>query len=162
MSLAKRRAKIPPRTLRTRRAAIVKLQQLMIFVPDLPAAKRFYCRVLGFGLGSETKNSLVFTGAGCELVVYKCAQPAVPRNYAAKAQSVLVFEVSNLEESLEHLRSHKVTILHSTPGKNGAGRYAAFVDPFGIVHEIFEPKGNLCFSRDSQNRAVNRTSRRPV
>lgn len=37
------------------------------------------------------------------------------------------------------LRQAGVRLLHGEPGENTAGRYAAFVDPFGIVHEIFEP-----------------------
>ena len=110
----------------------------MIFVPDIPAAKRFYGNVLGFGFGAETKDFVTFTGAGCRFVAYKCAKPAVFRNYAVEAQPVCVFEVPDLDSALEKLSRHKVKILHSTPGENEEGRYAAFVDPFGIVHELFE------------------------
>ena len=117
----------------------MRLNRIMIFVPDLAMAKRFYRDVLGFEIGAETSDAVTFTDAGCRLVAYKCARPAVPRDYAVEAQAVFVFEVKNLDEALEKLSRHDVNILHSTPGENEEGRYAAFVDPFGIVHEIFEP-----------------------
>lgn len=116
----------------------MRLNHLMIFVPDIQAAKRFYCEVLGFGIGAERSDAITFTGAGCRLVAYKCAKPAVPRDYTLEAQAVFVFEVPNLDKALEELSRHHVNILHSTPGENEEGRYAAFVDPFGIVHELFE------------------------
>lgn len=116
----------------------MRLNRIMIFVPDIPAAKRFYCDVLGFGIGTETSETVTFTGSGCRLVAYKCAKPAIPTDYGVAAQAVFVFEVPNLEQVLEKLSRHDVKILHSTPGENEEGRYAAFVDPFGIVHEIFE------------------------
>lgn len=116
----------------------MRLNRIMIFVPDLPAAKRFYSDVLGFGIGIETSDSVTFTGARCRFVAYKCAKPAITRDYGAEAQAVFVFEVPDLNRALEKLSQHDVTILHSSPGQNEEGRYAAFVDPFGIVHEIFE------------------------
>jgi uncharacterized glyoxalase superfamily protein PhnB len=74
--------------------------------------------------------------------LFTSARPAEVADYSEQARSVLVFEVPDLEAALENLRSHKVTILHSTPGENESGRYAAFADPFGIVHEVFEPRSN--------------------
>lgn len=120
--------------------ANVKLKQIMIFVPDLPVAKRFYRDVLGFTVASENDNSLSFKGAGCEFTAYKCKKASAPGDYANEARAVFVFEVPDLGAALEKLRAQHVTILHSTPGENEQGRYAAFVDPFGIVHEIFERK----------------------
>jgi glyoxylase I family protein len=116
----------------------MRLNRIMIFVPDLTTAKRFYCDVLGFGISVETSDAVTFTSDGCRLVAFKCARPAAPRDYTVEAQAVFVFEVPNLGEALEKLAQRDVKILHSTPGENEEGRYAAFVDPFGIVHELFE------------------------
>jgi len=116
----------------------MRLNRILIFVPDIPAAKRFYRDVLEFEIGVETGDSVTFTSAGCRLVAYKCAKAAAPRDYSVEAQAVCVFEVPNLDQALQKLSRHHVNILHSTPGVNEEGRYAAFVDPFGIVHEIFE------------------------
>ena len=127
----------------------MKLNRILIFVPSIPNAKRFYSEVLGFEIAAESKTHLSFTGAGCEFVAYKCDKSAAPGDYANEARSVLVFEVTDLDAAIKNLQAHNVTILHSTPGENESGRYAAFVDPFGIVHEIFEPRrmGEPCQPR---------------
>jgi hypothetical protein len=38
------------------------------------------------------------------------------------------------------MRSKEVRFLHNEPAENDFSRYAAFVDPFGNVHEVYEPK----------------------
>jgi catechol 2,3-dioxygenase-like lactoylglutathione lyase family enzyme len=112
----------------------------MIFVPDISEARQFYTDVMGFEVAAESETHLSFAGAGCEFVAYKCDKPAGVGDYANEARSVLVFEVPNIESALQKLQTHNVTILHSKPSENQNGRYVAFEDPFGIVHEIFEPK----------------------
>lgn len=118
----------------------MKLNKIMIFVPDLAKARKFYSDVLGFEVEMENERSLSFRRAGCEFVAYKCRKPTTAGDYANEARAVFVFEVPDLKAAIENLRAHNVTVLHSTPGENESGRYAAFVDPFGIVHEIFETK----------------------
>lgn len=117
----------------------MKLQQIMIFVPDLREAKRFYCDVLGFGLAEETPTRLTFDHAGCPFVAYLCDTGSEVRNYSREARSVFVFEVDSLDQRLAELREQGVTVLHDVPSENDRGRYAAFVDPFGNVHEIWQP-----------------------
>jgi glyoxylase I family protein len=121
----------------------MKLNRIMIFVPDIPKARKFYTDVLGFEVASESETHLSFADAGCEFVAYKCQKSTAPGDYANEARSVFVFEVPDLDAALARLRAHNVTILHAKPGENESGRYAAFVDPFGIVHEIFEPRVKL-------------------
>jgi catechol 2,3-dioxygenase-like lactoylglutathione lyase family enzyme len=121
----------------------MKLSKMMIFVPDLAKAREFYSTALGFEVDSESKDSLSFRGAGCEFVAYKCEKTTKAADYAKEARSVFVFEVPDLDVAVQSLRAKNVIVLHSTPGENESGRYAAFVDPFGIVHEIFEAKKRL-------------------
>lgn len=116
------------------------LNRIMIFVPNLSKARTFYEEVLGFTVVAQTQTWLSFAGAGCDFVAYKCEKSATVGDYANESRSVFVFKVPDLDASLAHLRAHNVTVLHATPGCNEDGRYAAFVDPFGIVHEIFEPR----------------------
>lgn len=118
----------------------MKLNRIMIFVPDIPEARQFYSDVLGVKIAAESKTHLSFSGAGCEFMAYKCEKSTTIGDYGNEARSVLVFEVPDLEATLAHLRAHNVTVLHATPGENESGRYAAFVDPFGIVHEVFVPR----------------------
>lgn len=118
----------------------MKLNRIIIFVPDLEKARQFYSGVLGFEVETENEKSLSFRGAGCEFVAYKCRKPTTVGDYANEARAVFVFEVPDLEAAIEKLRAHNATVLHDTPGENENGRYVAFVDPFGIVHEILETR----------------------
>jgi glyoxylase I family protein len=118
----------------------MKLGKMMIFVSDLTEAKRFYCDILGFPLKAETFNRLVFVHDGCDLVAFKCEKNAIIENYSQVARSVFVFEVASLDKALNELRAKGVQFLHEEPAENEFSRYAAFSDPFGNVHEIYEPK----------------------
>lgn len=112
----------------------------MIFVPDLEEAKRFYCDILGFPLKDEDGSRLAFVHEGCDFIAFKCERDAVLEDYSRVARSVFVFEVASIDEALQDLRAKGVRFLHAEPAENEFSRYAAFLDPFGNVHEIYEPK----------------------
>jgi catechol 2,3-dioxygenase-like lactoylglutathione lyase family enzyme len=118
----------------------MKLGKMMIFVSDLPEAKRFYCDVLGFPLKAEADGRLDFVHEGCDFIAFKCEKNAAVEDYSRVARSVFVFEVPSVDEALDDLRARGVRFLHARPAENELGRYAAFVDPFGNVHEIYEPR----------------------
>jgi glyoxylase I family protein len=127
----------------------MKLGKMMIFVSDLIEAKRFYCDILGFPLKAENDNRLELVHEGCDFIAFKCKQNAVIENYSQVARSVFVFEVASLEKTLSELRAKGVQFLHEEPAENEFSRYAAFSDPFGNVHEIYEPKNYLVRAFDS-------------
>jgi len=112
----------------------------MIFVADITKAKRFYCDILGFPVKAETSNRLEFIHEGCDFIAFKCEKDAVIEDYSNAARSVFVFEVDSIEKALLDLRGRGVIFLHEKPAENEFSRYAAFSDPFGNVHEIFERK----------------------
>jgi catechol 2,3-dioxygenase-like lactoylglutathione lyase family enzyme len=112
----------------------------MVFVSDLAEAKRFYGETLGFRLKREDARSLHFAHAGCDLVAFKCERNTSVQNYGNEARSVFVFEVPSIDRALQDLRDKGVEFLHAVPAENNFSRYAAFTDPFGNVHEIYEPK----------------------
>ena len=112
----------------------------MIFVSDLAEAKRFYDGVLGFAIEAETENRLQFAHDGVDFIAFKCEKNALIEDYSNIARSVLVFEVESVQKALEDLRTKGVKFLHDRPAENEFSRYAAFADPFGNVHEIFERK----------------------
>jgi glyoxylase I family protein len=118
----------------------MKLGKIMIFVSDFAETKRFYRNVLGFPVISETANRLEFAHEGVDFVAFKCEKNAVIEDYSNIARSVLVFEVESIEKALEDLRTKGVKFLHDEPAENEFSRCAAFSDPFGNVHEIFERK----------------------
>ena len=118
----------------------MKLGKIMIFVPDLEKAKYFYCHILGFPLKAENGNRLAFVHAGCDFIAFKCERSATVEDYSEVARSVFVFEVASVDQALGDLRAKGVSFLHEEPAENEFSRYAAFTDPFGNVHEIYEPK----------------------
>ena len=113
---------------------------MMIFVSDLAEAKRFYRDVLGFPLKSESESRLDFVHEGCDLIAFKCEKDAVVEDYSRVARSVFVFEVPSVDAAMDDLRARGVRFLHDRPVENDFSRYAAFVDPFGNVHEIYESR----------------------
>jgi glyoxylase I family protein len=118
----------------------MKLGKIMIFVSDLTEAKRFYCGVLGFPLKSETENRLEFAHEGVGFIAFKCEKDSIIEDYSNIARSVFVFEVESVEKSMLDLIEKGVKFLHQTPSENDFSRYAAFHDPFGNFHEIYERK----------------------
>ena len=121
----------------------MRLGMMMIFVSDLVEAKRFYRDVLGFPLKSESGSRLDFVHEGCGFVAFKCEKDAEVEDYSRVARSVFVFEVPSVEGAMNDLRAKGVRFLHERPAENEFGRYAAFVDPFGNVHEIYEPRTHV-------------------
>ncbi len=118
----------------------MKLGKMMIFVSDLAAAKNFYVEILGFPMLAETADRLDLEHDGCDLVLFRCGKDSVIEGYGNAARSVFVFEVASINETMAHLRNHGIKFIHETPAENDFSRYAAFSDPFGNVHEIFERK----------------------
>ena len=118
----------------------MKLGKMMIFVSDIAKARAFYSDILGFPVKSETENRLEFAHEGADFIAFKCEKNAVIEDYSNVARSVFVFEVESIEKALTDLRAKGVNFLHDAPAENDFSRYAAFSDPFGNVHEIFERK----------------------
>jgi glyoxylase I family protein len=118
----------------------MKLGMIMIFVSNLEEAKHFYCEVLGFDLKSERADRLEFLHETCDFIAFKCDGPAVAQEYGRTARSVFVFEVESIEHSMEEMKARGVKFVHQEPGENELCRYAAFLDPFGNVHELCERK----------------------
>jgi predicted enzyme related to lactoylglutathione lyase len=114
----------------------LKLAFLMIVAPDLARAKDFYGTTLGLSLKSETAQRLVFTGP--DLIIFKGTKNAPPTEHGASASTTFVFDVPDLAAAMTDLKAKGVGFLHDEPARNEWGRYAAFLDPFGNVLELFE------------------------
>ena len=63
---------------------------------------------------------------------------APPTEHGSSASTTFVFEVPELAAAMTDLKSKGIRFLHATPAANEWGRYAAFLDPFGNVLELFE------------------------
>ena len=118
----------------------MKLGMILIFVSDLEEAKRFYRDILGFPIKSQRPDRVEFVHDGCDFIAFKCEKDATVEDYSRAARSVFVFEVASIDSSLGELRAKGVTFLHEQPAENEFCRYAAMLDPFGNVHELYERK----------------------
>jgi catechol 2,3-dioxygenase-like lactoylglutathione lyase family enzyme len=118
----------------------MKLGKIMIFVSDIDTARSFYRDILGFPVKAETGDRLELVHEDVDFVAFKCEKDAIVEDYSSVARSVFVFEVESVEKSMESLRALGVKFLHEIPAENDFSRYAAFSDPFGNVHEIFQRK----------------------
>jgi lactoylglutathione lyase len=112
--------------------------RLIVFAPDLTVAKRFYGDVLGLRLLNETARQLEFQSGDFPIDVFKCDRDCLPRAHSSEAGVAMAFQVDDLDEAVQSLRRAGVHVLHDTPGANAQGRYIAFSDPFGVVHELIE------------------------
>lgn len=116
----------------------MKLKELIIFVPDLEKAKAFYSGVLGLAVMEEAEGRVIFALEGVELIAFRCEKEGAVGDYSNEARAAFVFEVESIDATFRDLTARGVRFLHQAPKENWQGRYAAFVDPFGIVHEILE------------------------
>lgn len=112
----------------------------MVFITDKEKARTFYGEVLGLVLLSEDDKRLVYDMGGHELVLFETLRPTSLGAYSEEARTVLVFHVDDVEKAFHELAARGVRFLHSRPTSQ---KYAAFVDPFGNVHEILQTSGGI-------------------
>lgn len=114
------------------------LHSVLVFAPDLADARRFYADILDFSVSLETDSHIELSGSDFRLTIFRCESPTSAEGYSNRAGSSLAISTPDLPGEVQRLRSHGVTILHDEPAAGPVGRYVAFVDPFGTVHELVE------------------------
>jgi len=118
--------------------ARVTLHSLLVFAPDLAAAKSFYSHAFGLTAGNETDSHAELDGDGFRLIIFRCDSGSTADGYSSRAASSIAFRVTDLESEADRLRQLGATLLHTEPATGPVGRYIAFTDPFGTVHELVE------------------------
>ena len=118
----------------------MNLGMIMVFVSDLEEAKRFYSDVLGFPVKAQRSNYIKFVNEKCDFMAFKCERDGKVQDYSRVARSVFAFEVGSVDQSMRELGTKGVKFLHQEPAENDFSWYAAFMDPFGNVHELYERK----------------------
>lgn len=115
----------------------MRFGHVMVFISDKEKAKKFYSDSLGLDLLDEQERQLVYRMGSQRLVLFETLHDTEPGAYSEEARTVLVFYVEDVFKCFTELTERGVHFLHTKPTENG---YAAFVDPFGNVHEILENK----------------------
>lgn len=116
-----------------------RIAVVQINVTDMDAAMSFYCDVLGFGLESKKyyPSIIRLSSDNFYFILNLVSRPAAI-DYPNMAQIMINIETPNIDETLSHLKSRNVDLIHQTPEICPAGRYAAFRDPFGNVLELIQ------------------------
>lgn len=118
----------------------MKLGAILLFVPDLAEARKFYGELLGLNLLRQSDAALSFDLGKTELHIFHGAKIAPVSEYADRASTSVAFEVDSIESEMARLKKEGVVFLHTVPAHNAelGMRYAAFAGPGGNVHELIE------------------------
>lgn len=111
---------------------------ILLVVSNLSISREFYVNVLGFSILEEYEDSLKLKSGSQNVFMFQGTMEATNYEHGYNASSILVFTVSSLDEKIKELKSKGVVFVSEYPNENRWGRYAAFKDPSGIVHELME------------------------
>lgn len=107
-------------------------------VPDVEAARAFYCGKLGFVALTETYYPNIPLGYADGSFAFMLHERETAGDVAPPGQLVLVFETDDLAASVKALQDDGVAFLYDTPRQTADGRFLAFKDSFGTVSELLE------------------------
>jgi predicted enzyme related to lactoylglutathione lyase len=110
----------------------------LLVVQNLQLSKAFYINVLGMKIIEEHDDCMKLKVGNHEVIMFEGTSPSVDYQHGYNADSTLVFTVDDLDKKIEELKYKSVVFVHESPNKNRWGRYAAFKDPSGIIHELME------------------------
>lgn len=129
---------------------MIKLGLVQINVTDMNKAKEFYRDTLGFAIRVPlTKEGapfeIVMEGAPT-ILVYSVEEQAKV-DYSTQTGVTLCFYTQDLDQTIKTWKKKGVEFIKISWSKeeSGAaecpfGRFIAFKDPFGNVHEVLQPK----------------------
>ena len=100
--------------------------EVIIYVRDLPAMKRFYSETLGFRVDADRRRLVSLKGgAGAEIVLHSGRRP----DATTDPHWLLQIIVEDIDEAVAELKKRGVDV--SGIEDRRYGRYARFVDPEG-------------------------------
>lgn len=125
---------------------INRVHHVAVICSDYARSKDFYTRVLGFEIISEVyrqardsyKLDLRVPG-GVQIELFSFPEPPKRPSYPeACGLRHLAFEVTNIEEAIEHLSAQGVTTEPVRDDEHTGQRYTFFADPDGLPLELYE------------------------
>ncbi|WP_272149758.1 VOC family protein [Tenacibaculum aiptasiae] len=110
----------------------------LLVVQNLKASLVFFVDVLGLTLEEENEDSIKLKCGQHSVIMFQGTMMSVEYEHGYNSNSTLLITVTDLDKKIAELKSKGVIFIHTTPNENKWGRYAAFKDPSGIVHELFQ------------------------
>lgn len=127
---------------------VLRLGIVQINVVDLAAAREFYVGTLGFRPGRSFPGGGPFELAnpgGPTVLVYQASR-RVDHDYPAQTGTTLVFYTDDIDGTVERWRAAGVEFVRIAWSEEESGiayspygRFIAFRDPSGNVHELLQP-----------------------
>ena len=121
-----------------------KVYNISVVVTDMDRAVDFYDNILGFDIFSVKYYPPVVPlkteGVISSIALHESADKPAVKKYPDGTQTFLVMQVDNLNATINYLKEMGVEFIHNTPQQAAIGIYAAFKDPFGLIHELVELK----------------------
>ena len=116
----------------------MKTPSSLLVVQDLAQSLTFYTETLQLELIESHTDCIKLKAGKHEIIMFQGSLPSVDYDHGYNANSTLLFTVDDLDSEIQRLKSAGVTFVHQEINQNCWGRYSAFKDPSGIVHELFE------------------------
>lgn len=110
----------------------------LLIVENLQRSKAFYLEVLSTELIEENDDCIKLRIGNHEILMFQGTSQAVEYQHGYSSNSTLVFSVDDVDIKMSELKLQGVEFVHETVNQNKWGRYAAFKDPSGIIHELME------------------------
>ena len=118
---------------------------MQLNVVGLQAGIDWYTGVLGFKVSAE--NNFLHHGTtvqlehdqGFRLILHNAKHPA-EIDYPDDVQTMIVWRTDDLAGTMARMQAKGVAFIFTEPQQINVGRYVAFRDPFGNVHELIELK----------------------
>ena len=112
----------------------------LLIVKSLQEARQFYVNIIGLTLIKEHSDRLDLDAGGHEIHIFEGEANAKSYRHSSDASSTLVFWVEDVTAKRLELENLGFEFIHSN--ENNYSKYAAFMGPSGIVHEISESASN--------------------
>jgi len=127
---------------------VLSVYIVQINVVGLQAGIDWYTRVLGFTVSAE--NNFLHHGTtvqlehdqGFRLILHNATRPA-RIDYPDDVQTMIVWRTDDLAETMARMKANGVEFIAAEPQEINVGRFVAFRDPFGNVHELIELKNQV-------------------
>ncbi|MFY8297334.1 VOC family protein [Pseudoalteromonas sp. SS15] len=110
----------------------------LLVVKNIAESLHFYIETLGLKLLEQYDDCIKLKSGAHEIIMFEGTNKATEYAHGYNANSTLLFTVDDLDSRIKEMKSFGVQFVHDSPNENRWGRYSAFKDPSGIVHELFQ------------------------
>ncbi|MBK8551141.1 MAG: VOC family protein [Ignavibacteria bacterium] len=116
-----------------------KICAVQINVSEMDKALDFYCNKIGFKVKTRElyPQFVSLENEGVSFILSKVEDPS-KMVYPSESCTIINIQVENLVESMSHLKSKGVELMHDEPKDCPVGQFAAIRDPSGNILELLE------------------------